>query len=274
LQELNGQFIAYLKARGRLHDVGFFSFERYPFDDICGPLPDKLLQQSRMMAALVARLQAEGVPRTIPWVITEYGFSAFSGRAMVELPSALLNADMVADFLSRGGDAAYLFGYGPNIPINQHLSCAGQGNMMLWQADQAGQALWPMPALFGAQMMTADWAQPGAGLNSLYRAQTTLQDARGTPIVSAYPLRRPDGRWSVLLVNRSDTPVRVRLAFRRKPAGGGEVEVVQYSPRQYAWDAALARPARSLPPERRRQASWNAPILLPGLSLTVAREAQ
>ena len=267
----NGQFVAYLKARGRLGDLGFFSFERYPFDDICGSLPDKLLEQSQMMDELFRRVTAEGVPTTIPWIITEYGFSAFSGRAMVELPSALLNADMVADFLSRGGAAAYLFGYGPNVPINQHLACAGQGNMMLWQADENGQARWPMPALFGARMMTQDWAQPGDGINSLYRAASSVKDAEGTPLVAAYPLRRPDGDLALLLINRSPDPIRAQVGFKGRPAVAGGVRVTQYSPRQYAWDDRRLKPARDLPPARFALPGWAAPIDLPGLSLTVVR---
>ncbi len=97
----NGQFVAYLKSRGRLDALNFFSFERYPFDDICGSLPGKLMYQSQMMATLMRRVAAEGTPTTIPWIISEYGFSAFSGRAMVEMPSALLNADMIADFFTN-----------------------------------------------------------------------------------------------------------------------------------------------------------------------------
>ena len=266
----NGQFIAYLRERRRLADLEFFSFELYAFDDICGPLPDKLRRQSRMMDDLFARLESEGVPRNIPWIISEYGFSAYSGRAMVELPSALLNADIVAGFLTRGGSAAYLFGYGPNVPINQHLACAGQGNMMLWQADQTGAARWPMPSYFGARMMTRDWAQAGTGSNVLYRASSLLRDPQGVPLVTAYPLRRPDGQWAVMLINRSADPIRATLRFH-PGAGSGPVRVAQYGPAQYAWNPRTARPDRTRPPVQFSRPDWGAPLDLPGLSMTVVR---
>ena len=177
----------------------------------------------------------------------------------------------VADFLTRGGDAAYLFGYGPNVPINQHLACAGQGNMMLWQADAEGQARWPMPAFFGARMMSQDWAQPGQGRNALYRATTTLSDARGVPVIGAYPLRRPDGQWAILLINRGSGAVDARIVFRGKAPRSGPVQVVQYSSHQYVWDPELLRPTRDLPPARSRRATWETPINLPALSMTVIR---
>jgi hypothetical protein len=87
---------------------------------------------------------------------------------MVELPSALLDADLVGQFLTGGGDAAYMFGYGPNWPVNQHLACAGYGNMMLQQADPEGQATARMPAYWFARMLTTDWTRPGHGLHAIY----------------------------------------------------------------------------------------------------------
>ena len=139
----------------------------------------------------------------------------------------------VADFLTRGGDAAYLFGYGPNVPINQHLACAGQGNMMLWQADAEGQARWPMPAFFGARMMSQDWAQPGQGRNALYRATTTLSDARGVPVIGAYPLRRPDGQWAILLINRGSGAVDAQPVRVLHVKGPKDVGVLQVEPGQF-----------------------------------------
>ncbi len=277
----NGQFITYLKSRGRLEALGFFSFERYPFDDMCGDIGEKLRQQTRMEHEEMTRLRAEGVPTTIPWVISEYGFSAFSGRPMVELPGALLDADIVGDFLSEGGGAAYLFGYGPSIPVNQHLECAGYGNMMLQLADPDGQATVPLPAFQFARMLTGDWTQAGHGEHQVFRIDlaSPTPAPKGGPAVTAYAVKRPDGRWAVMAVNRDETRP-ADLTLRLKAGGGaaralkGPVEVVQYSTANYAWkpDGNSGRPSRNLPPFRSTRQTAEAAFVLPPYSLTVIRE--
>jgi hypothetical protein len=271
-------FIRYLQARGRLTDLGFFSFERYPFDDMCGDIGLKLRQQTGMMGDLLARFDREEIPRNIPWIISEYGFSAYSGGPMVQLPSALLDADMVGQFLTGGGAAAYMFGYGPNWPVNQHLTCAGYGNMMLHLADQNGQAGARMPAYWFARMLTADWTEPGNRLHALYpvAVQSSLSTPPGDgPAVTAYALRKPGGAWAIMVVNRD--PVRVAKAkLKLKDAGGfkgldGPLEVVQYSAENYSWksDGEQGHPDRDLPPSRSHRRNLNNGLDLPPYSLSV-----
>jgi hypothetical protein len=272
------RLMRYLRGRNAIDQLGFFSFERYPFDDICGDISEKLIDQTRLMQALFKRFADDEIPTDTPWIISEYGFSAYSGRAMVEMPSALLNADIVGQFLTLGGDAAYLFGYGPNVPINQHLACAGYGNMMLWQADASGAARWPMPAYWAARMMTGDWAQPGGGAHEIWPAASADRDAKGRPWVTAYAVRRPDGRWGVMLVNRDSRRAHaVRLGFQTAEGwrgAYGTARIVQYSPAQYAWrpDGPHGHPAKDLPPGRFARAA-DAVIQLPASSLTVAQVA-
>ncbi|MBO9557676.1 MAG: discoidin domain-containing protein [Caulobacter sp.] len=269
------RLMRYLRGRHAIDQLGFFSYERYPFDDICGDIGDKLMDQTGLTQALFRRFADDEVPTGIPWVISEYGFSAYSGRAMVEMPSALLNADIVGQFLTLGGDAAYLFGYTPNVPINQHLACAGYGNMMLWQADAKGASRWPMPAYRAARMMTQDWAQPGGGRHAVWPASTSATDAKGRPFVTAYALRRPDGRFALMLVNR-DLKVAhaVRLGFqtaRGWRSASGKASLVRYSPAQYAWkaDGPNGHPSRDLPPARWTLADAGQALDLPAASLTV-----
>ena len=77
------RFLDYLRARQRLDDFGFFSFEWYPFDEVCEPPKEQLVEQPVLMQEAFARLDREGVPRTIPWIISEYGYSSFAGRVDV-----------------------------------------------------------------------------------------------------------------------------------------------------------------------------------------------
>ena len=276
-QSWTSHFIHYLTARGALPLLGFFSFEYFPFDDVCGRAAIKLREQSGMMAELFRRLNADGVPRSIPWMISEYGYSAFGGEPLVQMPSALLDADVVADFLSHGGKAAFLYGAAPSWPINGERRCAGKGNLMLWEADRKGRARWPMPNLYAYRLITQAWADQGDRINSLYRARTNLRDDRGRPLVTAYPLRRPDGRWSTMLVNRSHRPI--ALSFRFSNAAGlGQptLEVWQYSERQYCWRhvSARTRPSRDRQPIRFERVGWDGRTVVPPMSLTVVTEAR
>lgn len=271
------RFLRALAAQGRMADLGFFSFERYPFDDVCGRIDEKLLDHDAMLDRDLARLRADGVPADMPLVISEYGFSAYSGRVMSEIPAALLNADIVGRFMTKGGDQAFLFGYTPNTPINQHQACAGYGNMMTWQTDENGQAKWPSPTFEAARLLTGAWSQPGDGLHQIWPAASTVRDAKGRAPVSAYAVKRPDGQWALMLVNRdAQTAHAAKLVFRdgagRERRLVGEADVWRYDGSRYAWkdDGENSRPSKTLPALKTRQAGGR-DVILPPWSLTVVR---
>jgi len=74
-------FVDYLRRRGRLSDLGFFSFEYYPVENMCGDVHAKLIAQTGGLARAMRQLRADGVPPRVPLVISEYGLSAFpAGR--------------------------------------------------------------------------------------------------------------------------------------------------------------------------------------------------
>ncbi|NBC35081.1 hypothetical protein GTZ99_00745 [Novosphingobium sp. FSY-8] len=267
----NKLFIQSLKARGRLADLQFYSFEFYPFDDICGAIPPKLIEEEALMHTLMQRLSDEGVGPGIPRIITEYGFSAYSGRAMSEMPSALLMANIIAQFLQEGGDAAYLFGYVPNWPINQNMPCAGYGNMMLHMADPKAQAGTPLPSYHTARMLTGDWMMPRGGHRFLPVEVTHGAD----PSLRLYALRRPDGRLGLLAINRStDRTVSLRVSAQggvgaARPISG-RVRISTFGPDQYVWldQGPQSRPGRSLPAASHSADVRDLEIVVKPLSLT------
>ncbi|WJS97593.1 discoidin domain-containing protein [Novosphingobium humi] len=249
----NRHFIRALQDRGRLSDLQFYSFEFYPFDDICGDIPAKLVEEDRLMDRLMARLTAEGVGPDIPRIITEYGFSAYSGRAMAEMPSALLMANIIGQFLNEGGSAAYLFGYGPNVPVNQNMACAGYGNMALHMADPAGQAATPLPSYHTARLLTGDWMMA----KGVHRFLPVEMTGAADLAVRLYAIARPDGKLGLLAINRSpDRTVELHIMAQGAKGGArpiaGQVRVSLFGPDQYAWidQGPASRPARSDPPER------------------------
>ncbi len=244
-----------LAARGRMDDLGFFSFERYPVEDLCGPQDEKLRDESVNLPLDLARLRQDEVPPATPLIITEYGYSAYGAQAEVGMTAALLNADIAAHFLRAGGQGAYLFGYPPSRPYASGHACAGQGNMMLFESDRRGQARAPMPTFFGARMLTQDWAGPGTV--TIY--PLSGQDSR-RPWVSAYAALRADRRWSVLLINRDPHSARpIRLALRESadlaPRDlNGPAEAVDYGADQYEWPSPdeTGGPLKDRPPRRTR----------------------
>ena len=146
---------------------------------------------------------------------------------------------------------------------------------MLFEADAKGQALSPMPTFYESRMLTMDWAGGGEGADRAFGAKSDVVDAGGGLLVTAYPLQRPDGGWSILLINRdprSSHAVRIALsnAVNSTPLQG-PFDIVQYGVAQYAWRAngELGRPTRDLPPRRFRIAG--ATIDLPPYSLSVVK---
>lgn len=272
------RFIAYLKARGRLGDFGFFTFEWYPFDNMCHPASAQLMSHPGIIRHVLKRLDADGVPRNIPWIISEYGYSSFAGQSEVEPQAALLNAEIVAQFLQAGVKTAYLYGIEPNVPINDRVMCDSWGNLMLFQVDDSGEVKWRLPAFHGAALLVKQWAGAANKPHDMYK--TTVGDGRDGQAVAAYTLRRPDGRWATLLLNKSDKAAQsVRLEFDGLAGGRrpwtGRLDLFQYSAKQYQWqaDGAKGRPMRSEPPEYRRLRPRSGPIMLPPMSLTLIRGA-
>lgn len=277
------RFIAYLKTRGHLEDFSFFSFEWYPFDNVCAATEPQLLRAPGMLKGVLSHLVRDGLPRGVPWLMTEYGYSAFAGRAEVDIEGALLNADIVGSFLALGGDEAYLYGYEPNVLIREvrcRRDADAWGNNMLFQMDNAGRIKYRTATYYGARMLAEEWAQPSDLRHEVYRASSNVLNGRGQALVTAYAVRRPDGQWALLLINKdrlNARPVRVRfldVSARRLAAFGGALDLYQFSSAQYVWraDEGRGQPVRDDPPQHTSfNADSNTTFELPPYSLTVVR---
>ena len=230
--------------------LSFFSFEWYPFDDICGDTAKQVEQSGDLLAGALRKIAEAGVPRTIPWYMTEYGFSAYGAQAEVDLPGAILNAESVALFLTGGGARAYLYGYEPGELLHDRRCTWGDNAMFL--EDK------PTATYWAARVLTESWSSPEGGPHKTYRVAT------GNPLVSAYGLRRPSGELSILVVNKSATlPETVHSPL------AGTFTTTQFSGAQYQWHAAgeHGRIVRSEPPVQVKRETG--PIALPPYSLTV-----
>ena len=270
------RFLDYLRGHDRLGDYNFLSFEWYPFNDLCQSAGEQLFDQPKLLANAVERFKAQGLSPNLPLILGEYGFSAYAGRSMVGIESALFTADVVGQFLSLGGSAAFLYGYEPSTPMHEGSACAGYGQMMLFEADQRGQASWPMPSFFATRLITKEWTQAGNRVHKLYQANSDDRDNSGRDLVSAYAVQRPDGSWSIMLVNKDhqhEHLVRINFAEERSERHFvGKVTIYRYSSAQYAWQESVenGHPLRSKPPQH-FHLRGDRLITLPAFSLTVVR---
>lgn len=253
------RLFAWLRTRNALDAFQFFTFEWYPYDDVCAPVPPQLKNAPELFSKAVARLHHDGVPLSLPLFMSEYGYSAYGSQAEITLPGALLNAETVAQFFSMGGARAYLYGYEPNELINEK-GCSW-GNNMLFQIDERGSIRSRFPTYYAARLLSQEWLQPSRGMHRLYKTESD------NPVVSAFAVRRPDQQWSLLLLNKDP-----HRRFAVQPDFGGATQLIQYGPEQFAWKSAgeNGRLIRGLPPMRRSAAAGEA-IQLPPYSITVVR---
>jgi hypothetical protein len=292
------RFLKYVRGAGARFD--FFSFEFYPFDNVCAEAAPQLLQTPKRLSAMLASLRADGVPTDIPWLMAEYGYSVFSGRAEVDIEGALFIADTVGTFLNLGGAKAYLYGYEPNF-LQDELKCSW-GNLMMLQLNPKNDQLNRLSAYYAAQLITREWMQPTnetheifsvtlsratlTSILSLARERRTTKSpvrvdskkSTASPAVAVYAVHRPDKQWALLAINKhpnraAQLNVQFDIPSAQQPVSFvGQVELIQFSRQQYAWhaDGPNGHPIRSLPPARfTREASPT--YDLPPYSLTVLR---
>ncbi len=232
----------------------FVSFEYYPFDDICSDATGQLLEVPKRLAATMSSLRRDGASAHIPWFMTEYGYSVFSGRHEVDIEGALFAADVVGSFLTLGGNRAYLYGYEPNY-LADEFGCSW-GNLMMLQLDAAGRVNNRLSTYYSARLIAKEWMQPTNGLHEIFRVNVEQTNSALLPAVSVYAVQRPDKQWAILAINKDPKrSAQLQVQFKSSPTPVtfvGKVDVIQFSRQQYVWhdDAQNGHPTRSMPPVR------------------------
>lgn len=266
------RFIAYLQDHGRLGDLSFFSFEHYPFSGChAAKAQDALLREPELVQHIMQVWRQDNLPPGLPIYITETNMSSHETDVAQQMAGALWYSDMVGSLLSAGGSGATFYEYEP-IPLSPSFPCHGWGSYGVLLGNGQYKAQAPLSQYWAAQLMTGSWAQPGGGAHALYPASI----GGGSAWVTAYPVLRPDGTWSVLLVNRDlKQPHSVQVAFNGTAGTGhfsGPVTQTQFGAAQYAWVPAgrSGHPHPDNPPAGSTVAGGDgATYALPAGSLTV-----
>ena len=182
----------------------------------------------------------DGVPRDVPLFITESNISWQADESFVDIFGALWLADYVGAFLTAGGDAVYYFHY---LPMGIHHGCNNSMGTfgMFTTSEKDFQILQPTSQFFASQLINLEWVQPGSGEHRLFRAAGDLQDPAGHSLVTAYATLRPDGQYSLLVVNRDQwNDHKVRISFHDDKTNSeryltGPVATTTFGRAQYQW---------------------------------------
>jgi hypothetical protein len=268
------RFLAYLQSHGHLADFSFFSFEHYPFA-ACNndTIQNNLLREPGLVKTILNVWRGDNLPAGTPLYITETNYSQNETDAAQFPAGAIWYADLIGSTLSYGGAGAFFYEYEP-IPLSPAYPCSGYGTYGLLLGNAKYVAGAPLAQYFGAQLVATQWAQPVDLPHTLYKATITESPSW----VTAYPLVRPDGNWSVLLVNRDLTaPHSVQISFAG--AGGvgylaAPVTQVTFGKAQYNWVAAglKSRPSPDNGPVTTTQAGGSGAVYtLPAASVSVVR---
>lgn len=133
-----------------------------------------------------------------------------------------------------------------------------------------------MTAQFHAsQLINLEWVQHRAGAHKLYPAACDLQDAAGHTLITAYSVERPDGSWSLMLINKDQSnPHPVKIAFDHESKSfTGPISLITFGSEQYMWkaDGPNGHPEPNHPPVTSTLSAGTQQITLPKASVTVLR---
>ena len=238
-----GRFVDYLKQHGRMNDLAFFSFEHYPYDPCKTPW-GVLYDEPELVNHIMQVWHEDGIPADMPMFITEGNLSSGASETYQDIFAGVWLADYIGSFLNSGGKGVYFFHY---LPLQMEPGCnSSPGTFGMFTIDANYQIQQPLAQFFVAQLINLEWVQPGGGEHLVFAAKSDVPDGAGHELVTAYAVKRPDGKWAVMAVNRDQQNAhRVRIAFDgpadKETSFAGPVEVSTFGSTQYQWHPAQTR---------------------------------
>jgi hypothetical protein len=230
-----GRFVDYLKAHHRLDDLAFVSFEHYPFEP-CDITWKTLYTEPQLMKHILQVWRNDGVPKNVPLMVTENHLAAQLTGPMTTIFAALWLADNVGSFFEGGGAAFY---HSPIQPQDIHNTCEGWASWSNFVADENYNIKGYTSPYFAAQMINREWVQHRSGIHRMFASSADIKDAEGNALVTSYAVHRPDGNWSLMLVNRDENNSHViRVNFsggHRDGSFEGELSLATFGSEQYVW---------------------------------------
>jgi F5/8 type C domain/Glycosyl hydrolases family 39 len=271
-----GRFVDYLKTHNRMSDLSFVSFEHYPLAP-CEINWSDLYREPELVGRILKAWRDDGVPAEVPLMNTESNVSWALTDPMQDIFAGLWLADSVGAFLTQGGPGAVYY-HSPIQPERLRPGCHGWSTYGNFVANEKLEIRHRTAQYFASQLLNLDWVKHGAGEHQLFPAQADLQDDAGDTLITAYAVKRPDGQWSLLLVNKdSSNSHEVKIEFDadgRSAAAQpvGEWKMVTFGAAEYVWHPAGADShADPAGPAKKTTVSFqsNQAVLLPKASVVV-----
>jgi hypothetical protein len=159
---------------------------------------------------------------------------------MQDVMAALWLADSVGSFLQFGGPGA-VYHHSPIQPEPLRQGCRGYSTYGNFVADQDLNIKQYTSQYFASRMINLDWVKHGAGVHRFSPAASDLTDDAGNALVTAYAVSRPDGEWSILLVNKDSANAHnVKIQFtsdggKSSKRFAGKISVTTFGAEQYVW---------------------------------------
>jgi hypothetical protein len=231
------RFINYLNAHNRLSDLSFMSFEHYPFN--CSDGWTMLLDEPTVVQNIINAWHNDGLPANVPILVTEYNFSANATAVFQEVLGAVWQADFIGSFLNAGGAGAFYYEYEPTPPAGSSSQCSGSFGM--FSADDNNQIQYPTAQFYSSQLINQEWAQPIDAAHSLLSTTSDAFDLNGNLLITAYTLLRPDGQYSLLLINKDQAHTQnVQITFHNSSDGidryfNGSISMICFGVDNYNW---------------------------------------
>jgi hypothetical protein len=231
-----GRFLAYLKARDRLQDFTFFSFEHYPCmgGRRCAEW-NSLYWEPAYVNRVVQAWKDNGLPPNVPFFMTEGNDLGEGGQGTVK--AGLWLADYVGAMMTAGAGGTYYFHY---------IASGRGGSGGFLPIDENNRVRQYPPQYLAAQVITKEWVQPVDATHKLFRVASDVKDKDGNILVTAYAVERPDGLSSVMLINKDqDNDHSVKVAFAGTGQSrhfSGEVTRVVFGPSEYQFHPEPVQP--------------------------------
>lgn len=271
-----GRFVDYLRERGRLNDLTFVSFEHYPFPP-CEVSWADLYREPELVRNILQVWRDDGVPANVPLMITESNLSWALTEPMTDIFAALWLADNAGSFLASGGAAFY---HSPIQPEPLRPGCHGWSTYGNFVANDKLEVSQHTSQYFASRMINVEWLKHGAGMHQLAPAIADVTDDAGHTLITAYAARRPDGNWSLMLINKDPSNAHeVGIEFDDGSGAPsrhftGAVDMVTFGAEQYVWHPQGAK-SHADPDGPPASASLNGKgsegFTLPKASVTVLR---